>query len=116
MAVVYAVILAGYILYITPVIVLGAVFIACSPIAAGVCIFVDDKWSDCMGNYFGHFVKATREIYGLPEVGGDYRDLEGHVPEACDPREGACGAYGDDNSKNETAMPNYCDPGMESCP
>jgi len=107
---------ALYILYFLPVILAGAIYVACTPIAAGVCIFVDDTWSDCMRNYWGHFIMIYEIIY------------KGKVSKECYSR---CNSILDGKNKTvcflrcEKEMESRdtktletdpdCDPGMESC-
>ncbi|MEE8269582.1 MAG: PA2779 family protein, partial [Nitrospinaceae bacterium] len=81
-AVAGAVYLALVITYYSPAIFSGAIYVAFTPIAAGTCIFLEDPWKDCMGDYWGHYVKGVKGIYGdQPE------DQPQKVPfeEDCDP-------------------------------
>ena len=59
----------GYaaIIILIPAILLGVFYVAFTPIAAGVCIFKEDSWNDCMGDYWESYKNTTRNIY----VGGD---------------------------------------------
>jgi Family of unknown function (DUF6627) len=52
-------------LVILPGILLGVFYVAFLPIAAGTCIFVEDTWKDCMGDYWEFYAKPWREIYGI---------------------------------------------------
>jgi uncharacterized protein DUF6627 len=42
-------------LLLAPLILTGVFYVAFLPFAAGVCVFVEDPWSDCMGDYWGFY-------------------------------------------------------------
>ena len=90
-AAVLALMLAVVALKYTPAIISATFYTAFTPFAAGACIFMNDPWKVCMGNYWGHFVKGYNGIYG-----SDNEDEQG---------------FGYDSSDESID----CDPGMESC-
>ena len=63
-AVVAAAIIAYWILYYSVAIVSGVVYFAFTPIAAGVCVFLEDPWGNCVRDYWGAYVNGIRGIYG----------------------------------------------------
>jgi Family of unknown function (DUF6627) len=52
------------VLIILPAILLVTFYIAFLPIAAGVCVFVEDTWSECIEDYWGFFTKPLEGMYG----------------------------------------------------
>jgi hypothetical protein len=52
------------VLIILPAILLVTFYIAFLPIAAGVCVFVEDTWSECIEDYWGFFAKPLEGMYG----------------------------------------------------
>ena len=52
------------VLIIVPAILLVTFYIAFLPIAAGVCVFVEDSWSECIEDYWGFFAKPLEGMYG----------------------------------------------------
>jgi hypothetical protein len=130
-AIAAAAIIAYWILYYSPAIVAGAVYFAFTPIAAGVCIFLEGPWGDYMGDYWGAYVNGVRGIYGDNsdkasfeedcDPALDFCDDEASSEEDCDPALDYCDnvvIIFNESSQSFSTDPiehGDCEPGLESC-